>query len=188
MVTWRDCIVWCNAYSEATGKTPVYYKDTAYTIVLRKSETSGEASAGNGEAEKAYTKVAANGFRLPTEAQWEYAARGGDQSDSAWAYIYAGSNTVNDVAWYKDNAGNTTHPVKTKQPNSLALYDMSGNVWEWCWDVSYDTDRVLRGGSLFDSATGSKDTCLLENRGHYNPDGCLPHDGVSRMGFRVVLP
>ena len=116
-------------------------------------------------------------FRLPTEAQWEYAARGGNQAQGR---LYSGSDAIDGVAWYKSNSSSTTHPVKTKAPNELGIYDMSGNVWEWCsdWYGSYSsaaqTDptgpstgsyRVCRGGGWNGYASG----CRVAGRFHDAP-------------------
>ena len=117
-------------------------------------------------------------FRMPTEAEWEFAARGGNKSKG---YTYSGSNTVGEVAWYDGNSSRKTHAVKTKAANELGIYDMSGNVWEWCSDW-YDTysssaqtdptgltttgnTRVNRGGSWFSYATN----CRCANRDNYAP-------------------
>ncbi len=129
-------------------------------------------------------------FALPTEAQWEYAARGGKQSQG---YKYSGSNTLSNVAWYDDNSGSTTHAVGTKQANELGLYDMSGNVWEWCqdWYGSYrssaQTDptgpssgsyRVFRGGSWGDYAG----YCRVSYRHNF-----APVDTSDYLGLRLSL-
>ncbi|MDR1899180.1 MAG: formylglycine-generating enzyme family protein [Treponema sp.] len=199
-INWRDAIVWCNAYSEMSGKEPVYYKEDGVTI-LQVSTNDGGITA----ADLAVMKPGANGYRLPTEAEWEYAARGGDQitDPTQWGYIYAGTSTaLGDYVWYKVNALDVgtgspdygAHPVGTRLPNKVTggLCDMSGNVYEWCWDWNSTIDsstpitgaasgtiRVVRGGGWYDLAT----FCTVASRSDYNP-----FDGDFRIGFRVVCP
>jgi formylglycine-generating enzyme required for sulfatase activity len=128
-------------------------------------------------------------FRLPTEAEWEYAARGGNKTEG---YKYAGSNNIDDVAWYSGNSDNTTHPVAMKQSNELGLYDMCGNVAEWCWDYytanlpagaqtnphgpSTGDVHVKRGGSWLDDPQ----QCTVFYR-----SGSAPNGKSSSLGFRV---
>jgi formylglycine-generating enzyme len=167
-VSWYDAVEYCNKRSRQEGLTP------AYTI-------NGNTVTWNKNA---------NGYRLPTEAEWEYAARGGHQAGSY--NIYAGSDTMSSVAWYSDNSGGKTHPVGQKQSNELGIYDMSGNVWEWCWDwaghdpsgsvtdpagPSSGSNRVVRGGSWYYLATD----CRSARRSYYSPSY-----GLNTLGFRVV--
>ena len=129
-------------------------------------------------------------FRLPTEAEWEFAARGGNRSKG---YKYSGGNTLGNVAWYGDNSGNETHDVKTKSPNELGIYDMSGNVYEWCqdWYGDYSSSsqtnpagpssgsiRVLRGGSWYLLAWFCRVSSRLSSP---------PGNRVGSLGLRLAL-
>ena len=166
-VSWYDALVYCNRLSELEGLTPCYYSDSDFTQVYGKSGSIW-VFPNSGTV---YWNPAAKGYRLPTEAEWEYAARGGSATN-----IYSGGNTLTDVGWHDENSGGSTKAVKGLLPNGYGLYDMSGNVWECCWDLHsvYPSSsqvnpvgplsggfRVLRGGDWRHSAEG----CRLARRG-----------------------
>jgi formylglycine-generating enzyme required for sulfatase activity len=183
MVTWFDAVRFCNALSEQTGLPPVYV-------------INGETVSWNREA---------RGYRLPTEAEWEYAARGGAYgatgeaiSEAAYAGLTyqnaraAGSLKAGDVAWYNINSGKRAQPVRKKLPNELGLYDMSGNVMEWCWDwlddypqtfvynpegASSGRKRICRGGSFT-----TQDTLVKVTKRHSETPVTKAHS----IGFRVA--
>lgn len=183
MVTWFDAVRFCNALSEQTGLPP------AYTI-------TGDTVIWDRES---------RGYRLPTEAEWEYAARGGPYGatgDAISAATYAGlkyqnersagSLKVGEVAWYNGNSGKRAQPVRKKLPNELGLYDMSGNVMEWCWDwledyskePVYDPEgalsgrkRVCRGGSFT-----TQDTLVKVTKRHSESPMLKAHS----IGFRLA--
>ena len=162
-VSWEDAIVFANALSALDGLTAAY--DLSGTVDLD-----------------------ADGYRLPTEAEWEYAARAGDGT------AFAGSDVIGEVAWYADNSGATTHPVAGLAPNGLGLYDMSGNVWEWCgdwydaeyYDVSPATDptgalsgadRVNRGGSWGSTPRNARVAYRSRN---------APDNRINSLGVRLA--
>jgi len=166
-VSWYDVTEFCNKLSEREGLQKAY--------------------SGVGESITCFFN--SNGYRLPTEAEWEYAARGGSHFKGC---KYSGSNDIDAVAWYNGNSGNNTHNVGTKQPNELGLYDMSGNVWEWCWDWKDDyssvslsapkgpncgSNRIVRGGSWGSDLK----RCRVAHRDDYHPDS-----RYYSLGFRVV--
>ena len=166
-VSWYDALHFCNALSREQGYTEVYS--------FQGSVPSAHWSA--------------KGWRLPTEAEWEYAARAGTE------LRYAGSSELDDVAWFWDNGGAETHPVGQKKPNQWGLYDMSGNVFEWCWD-GYDPNFYMRSEAC-KAPTGSEKAVAKSRRGggwHVVAGECelirrfssLPVEKNAALGFRIV--
>ena len=167
MVSWYKAVEYCNQRSLKEGLQQCY----------------------KGRADGITCDWSANGYRLPTEAEWEYAARGGM---GAKDFIYAGSHDIEEVAWFGENSGDHAHTVAKKKPNSLKLYDLSGNVREWCWDwhskyednVPIDphgpasgSSRIIRGGSYADACY----ICTVFVRMAQNPG-----ESYLNNGFRVV--
>ncbi len=150
-VSWYDAIYFCNKLSEKFGLEPVYSVNGSTDVTNWGYNPHWEDKI-DGEITQ---NISASGYRLPTVEEWQYAARGGQE------YYYAGSNNLNEVGWHENNIGQMTHPVAQKNPNGYGLYDMSGNVAEWCWDVSsYDSSRRYNcGGSWY----GDSDYCRVDD-------------------------
>lgn len=153
-VTWRDAVAFCNKLSDVAGLPQCYFRNK------NTSDIDFDPTA--------------SGYRLPTEAEWEYACKAGTTG--------ARYGDLDEIAWYKANSAGNTHEVGAKMPNSWGLYDMLGNVWEWCTDVYdqsvYGAYRIIRGGGWSDEPR----SCLATNRRRSHPSSFKIDD----LGFRVA--
>jgi formylglycine-generating enzyme required for sulfatase activity len=154
-VSWKEAVLFCNLLSAEMGLDPCY--------------SLGE----DPDAQDTVCDWTADGYRLPSEAEWEYACRAGTPG------VRYGE--LDEIAWYRGNSGGELHDVATKTPNAWGLYDMIGNVWEWCWDVYdpsvYGPYRVFRGGGAYDRAWG----CQASSRRKSHPTL-----SIDDLGFRLA--
>lgn len=173
-VSWTDAVVFCNKLSEKEGLKPCYSYDGISNVekwkFLKEKLWKWSDKKWKKFNESFVCDTTANGYRLPTLEEWQYAAKGGQE------FKYSGSGNLDEVGWYGGNSGGKAHPVAQKMPNGYGLYDMSGNVWEWCWDSDSDL-RYDCGGSWIYGA----DSCEV---------GILIWDYAFRtysfLGFRIV--
>lgn len=167
-VSWYDAVYFCNKLSAKCGLTPVYAVDGKLDV----EKWSYAPHKGN-KITVTVSQNEENGYRLPTVEEWQYAAKGGQE------FKYSGSGNLYEVGWYADNSGRKTHPVAQKNPNGYGLYDMSGNVYEWCGGPypNYSRSRYCCGGSWYSSA----DYCEVGDKREADADNTY-----SDSGFRIV--
>ena len=203
-ISWRDMIVWCNAYSQKSGLTPVYYSDAAYATPIKSSAGTAYTDATAGSCDNPYVNWDADGFRLPTLGEWQYAARYID--GNTWTPLtnaagaidnYLNESATGLVAWFSANSGGKSQDVGTRQPTALGIYDMSGNMAEWLWDwqtsnwpagpvtdyrgpaINGQSGRFYFGGDYF---YGARDTIVSNDDTNF----VYPYGTFANMGFRVV--
>lgn len=194
-VSWYDALVYCNLRSIAEGLDPVYTIDgstdpSSWSGILTSDSKYYGPSSSNDSWNAVTQDMSKDGYRLPTEAEWEYAARGGQNGINGTQTLYAGSDTYDDYAWFSGNSDNTTHEVKGKDPNGANIYDMSGNLCELCWDWYEETLTTSTPATGPESSSVTQRSC---RGGAYQYDmdlnkrvGNAPTARYNNAGFRVV--
>lgn len=176
-VSWTDAVVFCNKLSEKEGLKPCYSYDGISNVekwkFLKEKLWKWSDKKWKKFNESFVCDTTANGYRLPTVEEWQYAAKDGQE------FKYSGSDNLDEVGWYDKNSEEKTHPVAQKKPNGYGLYDMSGNVREWCWDSDSDSsgERCNCGGSWLAAAN----FCEVDYKYWDNAD-----DIIGYLGFRIV--
>lgn len=170
-INWYDCLKWCNAKSAMEGLKPVYG-------VKGQQDFFSKGEYGNNALDEIVILSQGEGYRLPSIIEWEWAAQGGNKSQN---YTFAGGNDINEVAWYSGNSEGKIRQVGLKKPNELNLYDMSGNIYEWCWvcEEKYedgDTKYWCRGGG-FDEIDCRISSLIVS---------CEPDTCSNEVGFRIA--
>lgn len=190
--SWFEAIAFCNKLSDMDGIRCVYYTDNNFTKLYTVENVPIDIERITEADSVIYLDVTSEGYRLPTEAEWEYAALGGPYWNQN--LLYPGGDQINPLVWYRKNEGKVTNEIGLLAPNQLGLYDMQGNVEEWCWDwfAKYPTDatnlinpkgpmkgraRVLRGGGAGYLEVGCRVKCRSKD---------IPESRSVHRGFRLV--